>query len=226
MSSFDKTIFVYGDSNSYGYDPITQLRFPYSYRWVNLLKDSELENKFEVVNESLNGRTTQHYAAPNDSIFNYNINGKELFLTFLHSHKPIHTVILALNINDFKHGSNPENVLTGIQSLIDIILSENEKITTNISKLPYILVMGPPPVFSTRLNEVWGFPKNLEVEVKKLSQLLDSKFKNGLNNVCYLDMMDVDGISIDATDGIHYTIESQSSIAAAVVQKLFYIWKT
>src|SRR5512135_783272 len=52
-----KTVLCYGDSNTWGYDPATQQRFPRDVRWTGVLRDS-LGPDYLVIEEGLNGRTT------------------------------------------------------------------------------------------------------------------------------------------------------------------------
>ena len=52
-----KKIVLYGDSNTYGYDPrgFMGMRYPEGVRWASLIKN-ELQGEYEVINEGMNGR--------------------------------------------------------------------------------------------------------------------------------------------------------------------------
>ena len=52
-----KTILCYGDSNTWGYDPTTEERYPLEARWTSVLA-RELGPDYLVIPEGLNGRTT------------------------------------------------------------------------------------------------------------------------------------------------------------------------
>jgi len=52
-----KTVLCYGDSNTWGYDPATQSRYPREVRWPRVLR-KELGDGYLVIEEGLNGRTT------------------------------------------------------------------------------------------------------------------------------------------------------------------------
>ncbi len=52
-----KRILCYGDSNTWGYDPLTTDRFDANTRWTRVLGKS-LGGAYEVIEEGLNGRTT------------------------------------------------------------------------------------------------------------------------------------------------------------------------
>ena len=51
------TILCYGDSNTYGYNPVNGLRYPKGVRWTGVLQKM-LGEEYEVIEEGCNGRTT------------------------------------------------------------------------------------------------------------------------------------------------------------------------
>ena len=52
-----KNILCYGDSNTWGYDAETALRFPPEVRWTGRLQ-ALLGPEYRVLESGLNGRTT------------------------------------------------------------------------------------------------------------------------------------------------------------------------
>jgi lysophospholipase L1-like esterase len=52
-----KTVLCYGDSNTWGYNPSTEDRYPLAERWVSVLALA-LGPEYLVIPEGLNGRTT------------------------------------------------------------------------------------------------------------------------------------------------------------------------
>ena len=52
-----KTILCYGDSNTWGWDPISESRFDKDVRWPGVLRKA-LGDDYEVISEGLPGRTT------------------------------------------------------------------------------------------------------------------------------------------------------------------------
>ena len=99
-----RTILCYGDSNTWGYVPqspaeknLTIQRYPRHIRWPGILQNL-LGEKFHVVEEGLNSRTTNlDYPIPPDR------NGKTYLPSCLYTHAPIDLVILALGGNDLKN---------------------------------------------------------------------------------------------------------------------------
>ena len=61
----EKTLLVYGDSLSWGIVPGTRHRRRFEKRWPGILQQS-LGNRFRVVEDCLNGRTTafEHHLLP------------------------------------------------------------------------------------------------------------------------------------------------------------------
>src|SRR6266496_2845536 len=52
-----RTVLCYGDSNTWGFDPVRQHRYPREVRWPGRLQ-AALGADWHVVEEGLNGRTT------------------------------------------------------------------------------------------------------------------------------------------------------------------------
>jgi lysophospholipase L1-like esterase len=87
-----KRILCYGDSNTWGYDPVTQERFDKNERWTGQLSQM-LGGNYDVIEEGLNGRTTVW----DDPIEGYK-NGRDYLIPCLESHKPLDLVIILLGL--------------------------------------------------------------------------------------------------------------------------------
>jgi len=119
-----KTILCYGDSNTWGYVPVQirgkdqpAERYGSDRRWPGILQTS-LGDTFKVVEEGLNGRTTNlNYHIPPDR------NGKTFLPVCLYSHAPLDLVLFALGGNDLKlyYGRQPEDICAGMAELIDLV---------------------------------------------------------------------------------------------------------
>ena len=92
-----KKILCYGDSNTWGYNPHTELRYPRAVRWTGVLQRG-LGPAYHVIEEGLNGRTTVW----DDPIEGYK-SGKEYLVPCLETHKPMDLVVIMLGTNDLKH---------------------------------------------------------------------------------------------------------------------------
>ena len=69
-----KKILLFGDSNTYGYDPrgMQGNRYPYELVWTNLLK-KELKGQYDIIEEGQNGRTLP--SIPRDEEYLKNLTG-------------------------------------------------------------------------------------------------------------------------------------------------------
>src|SRR5215510_7647193 len=91
-----KRILCYGDSNTWGYNPVTQDRFDTHERWTGSLQQA-LGSNCVVIEEGLNGRTTVW----DDPIEGYK-NGAAYLIPCLTTHRPLDLVIIMLGTNDLK----------------------------------------------------------------------------------------------------------------------------
>ena len=135
------TVVAYGDSNTYGYNPRTGLRYPEEIRWTGLLS-SHLGNGYRVIEEGCNGRTTVH----DDPIDGWK-NGLDYLRPCLHSHKPVDIVVMMLGTNDLKSvfDLSAEQIAEGAGVLVDTI----QKFTLEkYGYQPKIVLISPPEIGS------------------------------------------------------------------------------
>ena len=91
-----KTIVCFGDSNTWGYIPVTGHRLDYSKRWPGAMSYI-LGNSYKVEEEGVNGRTTCF----EDPIYPKRC-GTEFFEEVLLTNYPVDLVIIMLGTNDSK----------------------------------------------------------------------------------------------------------------------------
>ena len=89
-----KTILCYGDSNTWGFEPVTRNLYGRTERWTGILRQ-ELGLDYDVIEEGLNGRTTVW-----DDPIEGHKNGKEQIIPILKSHQPLDLVTIMLGTND------------------------------------------------------------------------------------------------------------------------------
>jgi len=95
-----KNILCFGDSNTWGYEPLVARRYPADVRWTGVLQKA-LGDGFWVIEEGLNGRTnvTNEEERPMRS-------GLDVLPVLLESHRPLDLVVIMLGTNDLKHDFN------------------------------------------------------------------------------------------------------------------------
>ena len=136
-----KTIICFGDSNTYGRDPVNKGRLDKKTRWPGVLQDT-LGAEYDVIEEGLNGRTTVW----DDPVRGGpKRNGSLYLLPCLESHAPINLLVMMLGTNDLKarFAVTPYDIGESMGALIEI--AQNSQCGWNGNR-PDILIMAPPPL--------------------------------------------------------------------------------
>jgi len=132
-------VLCYGDSNTWGYIPGLEARYPVNLRWTGLLQQM-LGANFWIIEEGLNGRTT-NVEDPDSP----GKNGLAYLTPCLKTHNPIDLIILMLGTNDtkYKFQRSPDDIAFGIASMIDEI---KEIGWDRDGNMPRIILLSPPLV--------------------------------------------------------------------------------
>ena len=150
-STHDKiTVLCYGDSNTYGHDPWTGGRYPYEKRWTTIL-GRKLGDRFEVIPEGLNGRTTA-YDRPGAAWK----NGINSFIATLGTHKPVDYVVIMLGTNDCNAGLGltSQQIAGGMETLVKIVEEKSPELQGYI---PEIIVTAPAPIGDNYENSPFAY---------------------------------------------------------------------
>lgn len=134
-----KTILCYGDSNTYGYNPLDGLRYPENVRWTGRLK-MLLGDDYRIIEEGCNGRTTIF-----DDPFDGWKNGLDYLRPCLNSHKPVDIIILMLGSNDLKRTfrASAKQIASGAATLVKVIQNFTGK---KQGFVPKIILISPPEI--------------------------------------------------------------------------------
>ena len=134
-----KTILCYGDSNTFGYMPLSGMRYPRDVRYPGRLQEL-LGDEYTIIEEGCSGRTTIH----DDPIDGWK-NGLDYLKPCLHSHKPIDLVILMLGSNDLKYSFHltAEQIAKGAGVLVNVI---KEFTAERQGYIPKIILVSPPEI--------------------------------------------------------------------------------
>jgi lysophospholipase L1-like esterase len=210
----DKAILCYGDSNTWGFVPgkandttMYKERYSRNQRWPALLQKS-LGNEYYVIEEGLNGRTTNlDYEYPPDR------NGKTYLSPCLYSHAPLDLVILALGGNDLKkcfHRS-PEEITSGLSELIDLIL--NSSYGPNMQNSPQVLVLSQPIPFIVKadINADTLITPEIIQKARDMVSLFSDLSK--LKGCYYLDI--ASEVKPSKLDGVH--LDEQGHLKTALL---------
>lgn len=200
-----KTIVCFGDSNTYGRDPVTKGRLDKKTRWPGVLQDI-LGEQYDVIEEGLNGRTTVW----DDPVRGGpKRNGSRYLLPCLESHTPINLLVIMLGTNDLKarFSVTPYDIAESMGALIEIARQSRCGLSGND---PDILIMAPPPL--GKLTE-WAetFQGGVE-KSKKLAHYYASVAS--VYGCLFFDTAAV--IQSSKLDGLHYDPEEHHKLGMAV----------
>lgn len=203
----EKTVLCYGDSNTWGYDPVTQGRYARDTRWTGVLRQ-ELGDGYLVIEEGLNGRTTVW----DDPIEGYK-NGKEYLIPCLGTHKPIDLVVILLGTNDLKMRFNVPacDIAAGAGVLVDIVAKSE---TGPGDSAPQVLLIAPPPI--AKLSD---FAEMFEGGTAK-SKMLSHQFHLVAeeHGCALLDASEV--IVSSDLDGIHLDLSEHRKLGEAIAGRV------
>ena len=114
-----QTILCFGDSNTWGYDPLDGSRYDFATRWPGALQKNLGSDNYRIIEEGLNGRTTAH-----NEIERPIRSGLEILPVLLEAHRPLDWVIIMLGTNDLKthFNSSAEQIAANVGLLCDGVL--------------------------------------------------------------------------------------------------------
>ena len=156
-----KRILCYGDSNTWGYDPVTKERLDQDARWTGVLRKT-LGDGYTVIEEGLNGRTT----VLNDPIEGYR-NGYDYLIPCLDSHRPLDLVLIMLGTNDLKKrfSLSAYDIAKGAGILVGAVQKSGAGAHGNA---PLVLLIAPPPI--AKLSDFAEMFEEAETKSHKFSE--------------------------------------------------------
>lgn len=133
----EKRIVCFGDSNTWGYDVVSNGRFDKDIRYTGVLQ-SELKDEYIVVEEGLCGRTTVF-----DDPLNDGLSGLKYLTPCLQTNSKLDWLTIMLGTNDSKErfSATPQNIADGVRRLVKLAKS----LDVWLSK-PKIIIITPPPL--------------------------------------------------------------------------------
>lgn len=193
-----KRIVCFGDSNTWGYIPVTSQRYDENTRWPALLQSKLGYEDYTVVEEGLTGRTTVF-----DDPFDSELNGLKTMPAILRTAAPIDLLVFMLGTNDFQShipAGNPVSTARAVQYMLEIARTlpldrEGEKMK--------ILLISPIEITEDRLtfkdNDVTDAQsiansRELGKHMAIVAQQLGVEF---LDAAQYIKPSKVDGVHLD-----------------------------
>lgn len=187
-----KVVVCYGDSNTWGDNPDSDVRYAPNIRWTGVLQE-KLGDGYEVINEGLCGRTFEVFAS--DMEYRSGINHLK---SILQTNKPTDIITVMLGTNDMKNTFNlsADDIAKHLENTIRFI--QNEKTGIN-DTVPKIIIICPPLVAK---------PVNREIDERMVdaidkSKLLVPLYRNVAKKLGCLFINAGDFINLENTDGYH-----------------------
>ena len=202
-----KTVLCYGDSNTWGYDPATQGRFPMEVRWPGVMREL-LGEGYWVIEEGLNGRTTVW-----DDPLEGHKNGKEQLIPCIESHKPLDLVVVGLGVNDLKmrFGVPAWDIAASAGKLVEMV---QKSATGPGDGAPKVLLLCP-----AKVGKLTDFADMFEGAQEKSGRLAEHFERVAEERgVPWLDIGSVAQVS--DLDGIHFEADEHRKIGEAVAAKI------
>jgi lysophospholipase L1-like esterase len=142
-----RTIVCFGDSNTYGTPPMTDLedsrRFDAAKRWPGVMGRT-LGEEWRVIEEGLPGRTTVH----DDPIEGAWKNGIKILPSVIESHRPFDVLVIMLGTNDLKTRFSLPAI--DIANSAGLLVEAARQIPTLKGFEPHkIVLVAPPPIVKT-----------------------------------------------------------------------------
>lgn len=210
-------VLCFGDSNTWGFVPVPQgapsFRYPRDQRWPHVMA-AALGNEVEVIEEALNGRTTDADDPALPQITGAGANGSAYFSACLASHLPLDVVVVMLGTNDTKPhlGRTAPRIALGAKRLLDTARTLDGGVGTAYPN-PKLLLIAPPPLgtLSGQFVEMFAGGHAKAAQFAALYAAIAQAAGAG-----FLDAGSV--IATDGEDGVHLSAEMQRRLGLAVAE--------
>lgn len=115
-----ENILCFGDSNTWGYNPVTKGRYPWGIRWTSKLQEKFSGQDVHIIEQGLCGRTTVF-----EDRTRANRKGVNTLKEIFKEKNSIDSVILMLGTNDLKtyYGNTEEDIARGVETCLDLVLN-------------------------------------------------------------------------------------------------------
>lgn len=213
-----RRILVFGDSNTWGWNPSNTLKPPI-VRWSDEerftgVMQKELGDGYTVITEGLNGRTTVW----DDPIEEYRC-GKAVLIPLLDSHAPLDLVIIMLGTNDLKRrfSVTPRDIAEGAGQLAAKTLCQ---VYDFRDQKPEVLLICPPrlgDVGRTHFGPVFGGNEDKSTRLAPFYKEMADMY-----GVHFLNADEI--VKSSKTDGLHWDAdqhEKMGKVLAVEIEKIF-----
>ena len=205
-------ILCFGDSNTWGYDPETQTRFSKKIRWTGVLQKL-LGTNFNVIEEGLNGRTTNVNEKEEHDLGYYRPyrSAMDLLSILIETNSPLDLIVVMLGTNDLKTNFNqsPQIIAKNMRLVCESIISND------YFQSKSLILVAP-----THINE--NSPNLLDsfIGTTSASQSFANSYKKISDdlNLIFLDASE--SVKTNEIDGLHWDAIQHSDFANSLFNKI------
>lgn len=206
-----KRIVAFGDSNTWGYIPLTAERYTEDVRWTSIMQ-KQLGPEFKVEEEGLNGRTTAF-----DDPVNEFRNGSKYIEACMLTNKPVDLLIVMLGTNDLKKifKSTAFFIMKGM----DFLLTKAVKPEYGRNGTPPKVLLISPIMIGENISELVTGESIDETGVKECKCL--SKYYKQLSDEAGYYFMDASEYAKPSeADAVHMEMEEHKKLGIAIAEKV------
>jgi lysophospholipase L1-like esterase len=203
-----KTVLCYGDSLTWGFNPVDGSRFPFEQRWPGVLQ-AALGDTYRVIEEGLCGRT-----AATDSWVLPNRDGRAMLAPLLETHAPLDWVVILLGTNDVapSYHLTPQQIAFGCATLIWTV---QKGFAGPAGAAPQILLVAPHP-----LGIVKGMMALFFVGAEESSRQLAQNYEV-IATACGVAFLDAGKfVTASDADGVHLDADGQRKLGGAIARAI------
>ncbi|HBF22844.1 MAG TPA: arylesterase [Planctomycetes bacterium] len=206
-----KNILCFGDSNTWGYTPLTGERYSGDVRWTGVLQDV-LGDAYRVIEEGLNGRTTLH----NEEERPYR-SGLDLLPVLIESHAPLDLAVIMLGTNDLK--PRFQRNARGIAEDVKTLCQGATRCESFIASAGQILLVSPTHINACPDEYAPDFSGTIEA-----SQAFSEHYQSVAEElgIHFLDAAQI--VKTNTLDGVHWDADQHREFGAGIafaVKRIF-----
>jgi len=212
-----KTILIFGDSNTWGYDyetytPETGVRgrFAFDERWPGIVQNL-LGADYRIIENGLNTRTV----VVEDPCIAHR-RGMDSLQVALESNAPLDLVVIQLGANEFKtmYSRTAGAIAFGMDHMVRACAQSYYGFTP-----PKVLLIAPAPLHPDSSKMDLGF--NYGPDAYEKSLLIGKEYEAIANRrgCGFINGADLD-FELNTLDGVHYSRNDHKKLAAVVAQKI------